>query len=80
MLPFLTLAFICGLALGSLIPYYPLSVSLLLCVFAAGLSLSEAKARIAAITATASFGCLLCGILYWFQAVEGPIKSAVHEP
>src|SRR6476660_4237902 len=80
MLPFLTLAFICGLALGSLIPYYPLSVFLLLCVFAAGLSLSEAKARIAAITATASFGCLLCGILYWFQAVEGPFKAAVHEP
>ena len=54
--------------------------SSLLCVFAAGLSLSEAKARIAAITATASFGCLLCGILYWFQAVEGPYKAAVHEP
>jgi competence protein ComEC len=80
MLPFLTLAFICGLALGSLIPYYPLSVALLLCVFAAGLSLSEAKARIAAMTATASFGCLLCGILYWFLTVEGHSKAAVHEP
>ena len=79
MLPFLTLAFICGLALGSFVPYYPLSVFLLLCVFAAGLSLSEDKARIAAITATALFGCLLCGILYWFYAVEGPSKAAVHE-
>lgn len=79
MLPFLTLAFICGLALGSFVPYYPLAVFLLLCVFAAGLSLSEDKARIAAITATALFGCLLCGILYWFYAVEGPSKAAVHE-
>jgi competence protein ComEC len=80
MLPFLTLAFICGLWLGSLIPYYPLSVSLVLCLLAAGLSVAETNRRIAVLRATAVFGVVLGGILYWFQAVEGRAKTAFHEP
>jgi competence protein ComEC len=79
MLPFLTFAFIGGLALGSLIPYYPLAASVFLCLLAIGLSLLEAKGRITAVAATASFACVLCGILYWFQAVEGRSKAAFHE-
>ncbi|HEX6532873.1 MAG TPA: ComEC/Rec2 family competence protein, partial [Nitrospira sp.] len=79
MLPFLTFAFIAGLALGSLIPYYPLAVSVFLCLLAIGLSLLEAKGRMTAVAATASFACVLCGILYWFQAVEGRSKATFHE-
>src|SRR5574339_1075558 len=80
MLPFLTLAFIGGLFLGSLIPYYPVSISVFLCLLAAGFSLLEAKGYIAAVAATASFACVLCGVLYWFEAVEGRSKAGFHEP
>ena len=80
MLPFLTLAFIGGLALGSLISYYPLSISLLLCVLAAALTLAEAGRRIAAVAATVFFGSVLCGVVYWFLAVEGRVEQAFHEP
>jgi competence protein ComEC len=80
MLPLVTLAFICGLALGSLIPYYPLSISILLVILAAGLGLLESRARIATMMATVSFGSVLCGILYWFVAVEGHAKGAFQEP
>jgi competence protein ComEC len=79
MLPSLTLAFICGLALGSLIPYYPLSISILLGLVAVGLSVLEVRGRIAVISATAAFGCLLCGIVYWFLTVEGHQGTAFHE-
>ena len=79
MLPSLTLAFICGLALGSLIPYYPLSISILLGLVAVGLSVLEVRGRIAVISATAAFGCLLCGIVYWFLTVEGHHGTAFHE-
>ena len=79
MLPSLTLAFICGLALGSLIPYYPLSISILLGLVAVGLSVLEVRGRIAVISATAAFGCLLCGIVYWFLTVEGHQGAAFHE-
>jgi competence protein ComEC len=79
MLPFLTLAFICGLALGSLVPYYPLSMSLLTGLTAVALSVLGAKGRIAAIRVTSSFGCVLCGIVYWFVLVEGRAEPAFHE-
>ena len=80
MLPFLTLAFICGLALGSLIPYSPLSIAMFLCVLAVGLSLVEVRAGLSAFAATTSFGCVLCGIVYWFLAVEGHTKGSFQEP
>ncbi len=76
MLPFLTLAFIGGLVLGSLIPYYPLSVAGLLILAAVGLACRGARRHSAVMTATVSFGCLLCGILYWFVTVEGPSQAA----
>jgi competence protein ComEC len=79
MLPFLTLAFISGLALGSLIPYYPLSISLVLGLAAVSLSGLEVYGRVAAAAATASFLCLLGGIVYWFAAVEGRSEAVVYE-
>ena len=79
MLPFLTLAFISGLVLASLIPYYPLSISFVLGVTAVGFSGLEAQGRIAAVAAMASFLCLLGGIVYWFVAVEGRSQPVWHE-
>ena len=79
MLPFLTLAFIAGLALGSLIPYYPLSVAAFLVVCAVGLASPTLRRQTAVMTATASFGGLLCGIVYWFVTVEGPSQAASFE-
>src|SRR5690242_10841173 len=80
MLPFLTLAFILGLGLGSLIPYYPLSITVLLSVTALGFGSLDVCRRIAATAASPWFGCLLCGVMYWFLAVEGSSKFAFHEP
>ena len=79
MLPFLTLAFISGLALASVIPYYPLSILFVLVVVAVGLSGLEARGRIAAVPAMASFLCLLGGLVYWFAAVEGRSQAMWHE-
>lgn len=79
MLPFLTLAFIGGLAVGSLVPYYPLTVSASLCLLTAALSLSAVRARMAAAPTAASLACLLGGMLYWFLAVEGGSKAPFHE-
>jgi competence protein ComEC len=78
MLPFLTLAFISGLALGSLVPYYPLSILLVLCVLAVGLCLVKAE-NWSTLAATASFGCMLCGIVYWFSTVEGGTERSFQE-
>jgi len=80
MLPFLTLAFIVGLALGSLVPYYPLAIAVLLGITAFGLACLDVYRRIAATTTTLWFGCLLCGVVYWFMVVEGSSKPAFHEP
>lgn len=80
MLPFLALAFIGGLAVGSLIPYYPVAVSISLCLLAASASLSEVRARLAAVSTTACLGCLLCGMVYWFLAVEAGSKAPFREP
>lgn len=80
MLPFLTLAFISGLAFGSVIPYYPLSVSLFFCVLAAALTILEARQQIAATAGMAAFGCVICGVLYWFLLVEAQSPAMFQEP
>ena len=79
MLPSLTLAFTCGLVVGSLIPYFPFSVSLLLFTIAIGLSILEVRQRVVGSHATAGFGCLLLGIIYWIVAVEGFSKVVFVE-
>jgi competence protein ComEC len=79
MLPFLTLAFICGLVLGSLIPYYPLSISMLLSLLAIALTGLDRKRWLPGASATALFGCILCGIIYWFVSVEGRAETAFRE-
>ncbi|WP_455377407.1 DNA internalization-related competence protein ComEC/Rec2 [Petrachloros mirabilis] len=71
MLPFLTLAFACGLTLGSLIPYFPLSVTFLLFLAAIGATILEAQQGPRGRQATAGFCCVLTGIAYWAVVVEG---------
>jgi len=70
MLPSLTLAFTCGLTLGSLIPYFPLSCSILLVVTAVVLTILEKRQLIIGRQATAWLCCVLTGILYWAMAVH----------
>ena len=79
MLPSLTLVFTCGLVLGSLIPYFPLSVSLLLFAIAIGMSILESWQRVARSHATAGLCCLLIGIIYWVAVVEGSSKVVFIE-
>src|SRR5690349_911122 len=79
MLPSLTLAFTSGLILGSLIPSFPFSVSIVLCVAVIGSTLVEAQHRVTASRATAGFCCILIGIVYWFITVEGASRPPFQE-
>ena len=76
MLPSLAFAFICGLALGSLVPYFPMSIALGLVVTVLGSAIIQAHGCSTAGMSTAHYGCLLAGILYWVVSVEsssGPV-------
>jgi competence protein ComEC len=79
MLPSLTLAFICGLTLGSLIPYAPVSIMVALTLAALALSGLDATHRPQAGRGTAWFGCVLLGIVYWFMTVEAPVRPHVQD-
>jgi competence protein ComEC len=80
MLPSLTLAFTCGLALGSLIPYFPLSGSILLVVTAIVLTILEKRQRVTGCWATAWLCCVLMGILYWAVVVHTSPNVQFVEP
>src|SRR5262245_35915371 len=79
MLPSLTLAFIIGLVLGSFVPYFPLSVSIVLGLAVIGSAVLETRQRVSASRATAGFFCLLLGIVYWSLVVEGSSRPPVDE-
>ena len=70
MLPSVTLAFSSGLLLGSLIPFFPFSLSILLLLAAIIQTVLEWRQRVWFRQATACFCCVLAGILFWFFAVE----------
>ena len=76
MLPSLTVAFIAGLLVGSQIPYFPLSASLLLLLAALGTFVLERLNRSSVRQATWLYGALLVGIVYWAVAVN----LAAHDP
>ncbi|WP_455388554.1 DNA internalization-related competence protein ComEC/Rec2 [Petrachloros mirabilis] len=80
MLPSLTLAFTCGLALGSLIPYFPLSSSILLIVTAIVLTILERRQRVTYRLATAWLCCALMGVLYWALFVHTSPNVQFVEP
>ncbi len=70
MLPSLTLAFTVGLTAGSLVPYYPLTVSFILVLTAIGGTILEVRHPGTRARGAAAFGVVLIGILYWAVAVE----------
>ena len=76
MLPSLTVAFIAGLLVGSQIPYFPLSASLLLLLAALGTFVLERLNRSSVRQATWFYGALLVGVVYWAVAVN----LAAHDP
>jgi competence protein ComEC len=76
MLPSLTVAFIAGLLVGSQIPYFPLSASVLLLLAALGAFVLERLNRFSVRQATWLYGALLVGVVYWAMAVN----LAAHDP
>ena len=70
MLPSLTVAFISGLLVGSQIPYFPLSASVLLLLVALGAFLLERFNRCSVRQAMWLYGALLAGVVYWAVAVN----------
>jgi competence protein ComEC len=70
MLPSLTVAFISGLLVGSQIPYFPLSASVLLLLVALGAFLLERFNRCSVRQAMWLYGALLAGVVYWALAVN----------
>ena len=79
MLPSLAASFTAGLALGSYIPYLPLSITVLLLCSAIGLTFFESRLGFDPRKSTAIFCSLLAGIVYWSILVEGNVKPAFQE-
>lgn len=79
MLPSVTLSFALGLLLGSFLPYFPLSLSILLLLVVVGQTILEWRLEKQLREATACFGCLLAGIVFWSFTVEGPGHSSFSE-
>jgi competence protein ComEC len=65
MLPSLTITFILGLALGSYLPYFPISIAILLTVSTIGGALLERQGRLTSRQSIALLTCLFGGCLYW---------------
>ncbi|TKB33733.1 MAG: DNA internalization-related competence protein ComEC/Rec2 [Nitrospira sp.] len=80
MLPSLTVAFIIGLFAGSLVSYFPLSVSCLLFLAAGGSTFFERFNRLSSPQAIGLYGALLAGVVYWSLAVHLPVHTPMVEP
>jgi competence protein ComEC len=93
--PLFTGAVLLGVALGSFIPYFPLSVLFLLILAAIGLTVGERYGRLTAGQGVALYGALLGGVLLWtmsardgtgssLAALDGqgpvPVRGTVVEP
>lgn len=79
MLPSLTFSFTLGLLLGSFLPYFPLSLSILLLFAVVGHTILEWRLDKQFRDATACFWCLLAGIVFWSFTVERPVHSSFLE-
>ena len=80
MLPSLTVVFIIGLFVGSLVSYFPLSVSFLLFLAACGSTLFERFNRLSSPQAIGLYGALLAGVVYWSLAIHLPIHAPMVDP
>ncbi len=71
MLPELTAALIAGLVLGSVVSYFPLSISCLLILLAIAASLHDRADPVLGRRTTSLFAAMLAGMMYWSVMVEG---------
>src|SRR5512138_298950 len=76
MLPSLTVTFIVGLFVGSQIPYFPLSASFFLFLFALVAFILERINQFSVSQTSWLYGALLMGVVYWSVAVN----LAPHDP
>ncbi len=74
MLPSLTASFLLGLCAGSYLPFFPVSVSVLLAAAAMLLTLCERAAGIERRWAASVYGAMLAGVIYW-SAATPPVAS-----
>jgi competence protein ComEC len=72
-LPF-TVAFIVGLLAGSVLPYAPASVLILLCLAAAGLTALERRGALGSSRGLLVYGAVLAGVMLW--TVTGAPREA----
>ncbi len=80
MLPSLTITFILGLALGSYLAYFPLSIAIILTVFTVGGTVMERRCLLTARQSLVWLACLFGGCLYWTLFVwftsHGPMPGS----
>jgi competence protein ComEC len=79
MLPFLAVAFIVGLFIGSQVQFFPLSASFLLLLAASGAFLLERLNRCSVRQASWLYGALLLGVVYWAVGVSLTAKTLMVE-
>ncbi|SLM49734.1 putative Competence protein ComEC/Rec2 related protein [Nitrospira japonica] len=77
MLPALTAALIAGLALGSVVSYFPLSISCFLILLAIAASLHGRTDPVLGRKLTSLFAALLTGMMYWSVMVEGATHTGL---
>lgn len=80
MLPSLALAFIAGLLLGSLIPYFPFVTFSILCFGALAGVLLERFAQLSVRPVTWCYGVLLGGVVYWTCIVGPVVRNPAPSP
>ncbi|MGA6829028.1 DNA internalization-related competence protein ComEC/Rec2 [Nitrospira sp. NS4] len=72
MLPSLCAAFLTGLVLGALLPFFPVSVALVLVLSILGMWIAERAGVMESSPATKGYAALLLGIVYWVSVVPPP--------
>lgn len=79
MLPSLTVSFLLGLCAGSFLPFFPVTICVLLFAGAVGLTLGEGYAGVERRRSALAYAALLVGVAYWSVATP-PVKSAHLSP
>lgn len=77
MLPFLSLAFLAGLAMGSVVSFFPLTIAAGLLFLLGFLTWVERRQILPAPQTTVTYAGLLAGVLYWIAIVPPP--GAIRE-
>ena len=82
MLPFLTIIFILGLALGSYLLFFPFSIAVLLGAVTVATVLAERRGLLRAGQGHLLLGCLFGGCLYWtlFARRDRGLPARLRDP